>query len=85
MPKLDRWLVASKVVDALDSDAVREIHALGGQIGGGWYEIHTHICVNQENKEKIEHLLQSQGLRISSASDEDIQHPECARKSAEAV
>ena len=77
MPKLERWLVASKVVEVLDPETVELLLELGGQIGGGWYEVHTHICVNQDNKEKIEHLLEAQGLTISPASEHTIDHPEC--------
>lgn len=77
MPKLERWLVASKVVDVLEPETARQIMELGGQIGGGWYEVHTHICVNQDNKERVEHLLEAQGLTITPASEHAIEHPEC--------
>ncbi|MEW6754211.1 MAG: hypothetical protein AB1505_25000 [Candidatus Latescibacterota bacterium] len=35
MPKLDRWIVASRMVEVLDRDTIRRILDLGGQIGGG--------------------------------------------------
>ena len=77
MPKLQRWIVASKMVEVLDRETVGEIGAMGGQIGGGWCEVHQHICVNMDNKERIENLLVSKGYVISLPSDRHVSHPEC--------
>jgi hypothetical protein len=74
MPKLDRWIVASKMVHVIDAETMKKILDLGGQIGGGWCRIHQHISVNPENKEAIESILQEQGFEITTASD--VRHPE---------
>ena len=76
MPKLQRWLIASKMVEVLGTDTVKGILGLGGQIGGGWCEIHQHICVNAQNKEVIEVLLQDAGFDISYPSEKKVMHPE---------
>jgi hypothetical protein len=74
MPKLERWIVAQKMVQVIDAPTMKKILDLGGQIGGGWGRIHQHVAVNSDNKEVIEKLLQEQGFEISAASD--IRHPE---------
>ena len=76
MPKLHRWLIASKTVEVLDHETIEAIEALGGHICGGWGEIHQHICVNKDNKEHIEELLQAHGFSISYPEDHRIYHPE---------
>ncbi len=76
MPKLDRWLVASKMVTVLDKETVRAILDLDGHIAGGWCEVHQHILVNADNKEKIEKLLSSKGYTVSSVSEHRVVHPE---------
>ena len=77
MPKLERWIIASKMVEVLDRDTMMAVLRLGGQIGGGWCEIHQHVCVNQNNKEQIEDLLRSGGFTVTSVSDRQVAHPEC--------
>lgn len=76
MPKIDRWIIACKEVPVLSADIIKQIEALDGQIGGGWYEVHQHISVNQHNKEKIEELLQAAGFKVTPASLSDHVHPE---------
>ena len=36
---------------------INAIEEIGGVVGGGWNEIHQHICVNKDNKEAIEAML----------------------------
>ncbi len=74
MPKLERWIVAQKMVQVIDAETMKKILDLGGQIGGGWGRIHQHVSVNSENKETIEKLLEEKGFEISAVSD--IRHPE---------
>jgi phospholipid N-methyltransferase len=74
MPKLERWIVAQKMVQVIDLETMKKILELGGQIGGGWNRIHQHIFVNSDNKEAIEQLLQEKGFELSAPSD--IRHPE---------
>jgi hypothetical protein len=74
MPKLERWIVAQKMVQVIDAETMKKILDLGGQIGGGWGRIHQHISVNSENKETIEKLLQEKGFELLAASE--IRHPE---------
>lgn len=76
MPKLERWLVASKMVEVLDADTLKVIGELGGQIGGGWCEVHQHICVNSQNKEQIEALLRGKGFTVTDPKDTHVHHPD---------
>ena len=77
MPKLQRWIIASKQLEVVDKETIEAIESIGGQIGGGWGEIHQHICVNKDNKEKIEDMLIAQGFTISVPSERRVCHPEC--------
>lgn len=77
MPKLERWIIASKRIDMLGDDTRWRIELLGGQLGGGWDEVHQHICVNEHNKEAIERLLRAQGFTISTPAEHRVYHPEC--------
>lgn len=79
MPKLQRWLVATKMVEVLDKDTLKAIIGLGGQIGGGWCEVHQHICVNQDNKEEIERILTEKGFTVTVPTDERVYHPDYHR------
>ena len=74
MPKLDRWIVAQKMVSVLDTETLHQIIELGGHIGGGWCQVHQHINVNPDNKEKIEQLLLEKGYEVASVSS--THHPE---------
>lgn len=76
MPKLEKWLVVSKMVPVLDSETLKEVVDLGAQIGGGWCEVHQHIHINPKNKEKIEEVLINKGYKICAPSDESVFHPE---------
>jgi hypothetical protein len=74
MPKLERWIVAQRMVQVIDPETIKKIIDLGGQIGGGWNRIHQHVSVNPDNKETIEKLLVEQGFELSTPSDS--RHPE---------
>ena len=76
MPKIDRWIIASKEVPVLSADIIKQIEELDGQIGGGWHEVHQHISVNPCNKEEIEALLQAAGFEVKPATAPDHVHPE---------
>lgn len=76
MPKLQRWIVASKTIEVLDAETQNRVLALGGNLGGGWNQVHQHICVNHENKERIEEILREKGFEISEAEGHAIFHPE---------
>lgn len=76
MPKLERWIIASKEVEVLDEAAAAAIRDLGGKMGSSWGEVHQHICVTPYNKEKIEDLLKSAGFSIEYMSEKDVRHPE---------
>jgi hypothetical protein len=76
MPKLERWIVASKMIPVFDQETLHSIVALGATIGGGWSQVHQHVNVNVDNKEKIEELLRSRGYQVSDVSDQQVQHPE---------
>jgi hypothetical protein len=74
MPKLERWIVASKMVEVLDKETLSKVLDDGGQIGGGWNRVHQHVLVNADNKERIEKILIENGYEIIGA--ENFQHPE---------
>ena len=74
MPKPERWIVAQKMVQVLDTETIKRILELGGQIGGGWSLVHQHIYVTPANKEQIETLLKKKGLEIGGLAD--FRHPE---------
>lgn len=76
MPKLDKWIVATRMAEPIDPATMRQILDLGGVIGGGWCQVHQHILVNAENKEKIETLLRDQGLEVLPADDHSLRHPD---------
>ncbi len=79
MPKLEKWIVASRRVEAIDGETRAELVRLGGQIGGGWTEVHRHVLVNPENKEAIEALLRENGYQVCAASDKTLRHPDSER------
>ena len=85
MPKMQRWIVASKMVEVLDKELLEGILEAGGQIGGGWCEIHQHICVNCDNKERIEALLRERGFSITSPDDHSVYHPDYYREHTQKV
>ncbi len=68
MPKLDRWLIASKMVEVIDKETLTQILNAGGQIGGGWCQIHQHVCVNPNNVEIIEKMLLDKGFTVCPAN-----------------
>jgi len=74
MPKLSRWIVATRMVEILDPNTVKKILELGGNIGGGWNQIHIHVNVNSHNKETIEKLLVDQGFQVEDV--DEMSHPE---------
>ena len=76
MPKLERWIVASKMVPVFDHETLASLVSLGGTIGGGWSQVHQHVNVNVNNKEKIEELLRSRGYDVSNVGEKELQHPE---------
>ncbi|MBN2714178.1 MAG: hypothetical protein JXR97_17295 [Planctomycetes bacterium] len=76
MPKLERWIIASKKVRVLDTELEREILGMGGVLGGGFSEIHRHILVNPENKEVIEEHLRAKGYTVLPGTDKEFFHPD---------
>lgn len=78
MPHEDHWLVASKMIEVLDRETARAVLDHGGLIGGGWCEVHQHICVNESNREAVENLLHARGFTVSEASEYRVRHPEIA-------
>lgn len=79
MPKLERWIIASKKIPVLSGEILSKIIDAGGEIGGGWCQIHQHILVNEKNKESIEKILRNENFDISDAGDSSIYHPECLK------
>ena len=68
MPQLERWIVASKTMPVFDSQLLAKIAELGSAVGSAVCEVHQHVHVTAENKEKIEELLQSHGYTVTPAS-----------------
>jgi hypothetical protein len=79
MAKMERWIVASKMVEVLDHDTLKEIVDLGATLGGGWSEVHQHIHVTPDNKEKIEAILLKRGYSLHTATDKTVRHPDAER------
>ena len=79
MARLERWIVASKMVPVFDNALLQEIAALGGSVGGGWCEIHQHVHVTPENKEAIEELLVKNGYKLLSINDPSVARPASGR------
>ena len=79
MARLERWIVASRLVPVLDEKTLMDIAALGANIGGGWCEVHQHIHITAENKEKVEQLLRDRGYTVVSATDPSVRHPDSGR------
>jgi len=67
--RLERWLVASRTVPAVDADTMSEILRLGGAPGGASCEVTQHLHVTAENKEGIEELLRDRGYTVAAASE----------------
>jgi hypothetical protein len=74
MPKCERWVVAQKMVPVFNTETMKKILKLGGQVGVGWNRIHQHVCVSPDNKEAIEAILIADGFEVTATSD--IRHPE---------
>jgi len=69
MARLERWIVASRTVPAVDADTMGEILRLGGVPGGASCEVTQHLHVTAENKEAIEELLLGRGYIVAAASE----------------
>lgn len=76
MTKLERWIVASRKVKVFDDETRAELDALGVSPGGGWDEVHRHLHVTPENKEKVEELLRAKGYTVAGPSDPCVEHPD---------
>jgi len=76
MPKLDRWIIASREVDILDKDTDHALRDMGALTAGGWNIVHQHVLVTYENKEKIERYMASRGYNVRPASDTSFFHPD---------
>jgi len=69
MARLERWIVASRTVPAVDADTMNEILRLGGVPGGASCDVTQHIHITAENKEVIEELLRDRGYTVTAASE----------------
>jgi hypothetical protein len=74
MPKLERWIVAQKMVEVIDGEMLKDLINLGVHIGGGWAQVHQHIMVNSSNKETVERMLRDKGYEVLETSE--ACHPE---------
>lgn len=73
MPKLSRWIVARKMVAVFPQEVLKELVELGANLGGGWCQVHQHLHVNPENREKIIALLEAHGYRVDDVDrDQEI-------------
>ena len=66
-PENAQWLIASRMLPVLDKDTLKAVLETGGQIGGGWCEIHQHIRVDEHNREKVEEILHTENLIVFPA------------------
>lgn len=68
MPKMSRWIVARKMVAVFPQEVLKELVELGANLGGGWCQVHQHLHVNPENREKVIALLEAHGYRVDDVS-----------------
>lgn len=64
-PENAHWLIASRMVGVLDKNTLREVLEAGGQIGGGWCEVHQHIHIEEQEREKVEEVLCAAHLTVT--------------------
>jgi len=69
MAKLEKWIVAARMVEVLDAETEKTIINMGGLIAGGWCQVHQHIIVTPDNKEQIETYLKEKGYQVLSAAE----------------
>ena len=69
MAKIEKWIIAARMVEVLDAETEKELINMGGLIAGGWCQVHQHIIVTPENKERIESYLREKGYQVLAATE----------------
>lgn len=64
-PENAGWLVVSRMLPVLDNRTLATVVELGGQIAGGWCEVHQHVRVEPSIREVAMDLLHSANLTVT--------------------
>lgn len=71
-PENTECLIVSRMLAVLDPETVSAILEAGGQIGGGWCEVHRHVHVDSRNREEVAAILRAAGLTVTACPWEMI-------------
>lgn len=74
-PENMHCIIASRMIAVLDPVTVRAILETGGQIGGGWCEVHQHIHVDEDHVDAVAKVLRTADIHVSVCPWE-VQHEE---------
>jgi|GEM_PF-1768179 len=58
-------IIASRMLAVLDPVTVQAILEAGGQIGGGWCEVHQHVHVHDDNVKRVAEILRAADIHVS--------------------
>lgn len=64
-PENMHCIIASRMLAVLDPETVQAILEAGGQIGGGWCEVHQHIHVHGNNVDAVAKILRAADIHVS--------------------
>jgi len=70
MPRLQRWIVARKIVPVFSTETAKKLTDLGANLGDGDFNLHQIVNVNFRNREKVIELLIADGFSVTDAEDE---------------
>lgn len=65
-PESAGWLIASRMLPVLDRDTLKAVFDAGGEVAGGWCEVHQHIRVDEGNREQIREVLRAANLTVTA-------------------
>ena len=65
-PESTSWIIASRMLPVLDRETLKAVFDAGGEVAGGWCEVHQHIRVDDGNKEQIRELLCAANLTVTA-------------------
>lgn len=72
MPKLNRWIKATKKVPVFSHDLVESLTSLGVALAGGEFTIEQTLHVNPHNREKVIALLLENGYEVHEPGENEL-------------